>query len=79
MWKLNTQRRYTDFREARALQRSNKHGRIVLDGLKLAATMTRYSEQGPEYIKEIEQTIELNHLDKIDHLRLMNGEPIYFD
>jgi Bax protein len=79
IWKVNTQRRYTDFREARALQRGNKHGRIVLDGLKLAATMTRYSEQGPEYIKEIEQTIELNHLDKIDHLRLMNGEPIYFD
>jgi uncharacterized FlgJ-related protein len=79
IWNLNTHRAYAGFRKERAAQRGDQQGRITLDSKKLADTLTSYSERGTEYTKELKTTISYNRLDRADHLRLMEGEPIYFD
>lgn len=79
IWNLNTHRAYAGFREARALQRGEQLGRVVLDGIKLAGTLTSYSERREEYTKELQSTMNHNKLNIADDLRLIEGEPIYFD
>lgn len=79
IWNLNTHRAYEGFRKERALQRGETPGRIAFDGSKLAGTLTSYSERGAEYTRELQGTISYNRLGRADHLRLMEGEPIYFD
>jgi Bax protein len=79
IWNLNTHRAYTDFRKERAAQRGNRQGQIALDSKKLADTLTSYSERGTEYTEELKGTISFNRLDRADTLRLMEGEPIYFN
>jgi Bax protein len=78
IWNLNTHRAYADFRTVRAAQRGEQQGRITLDSKKLAGTLTSYSERGTEYTEELKSTISYNRLDRADHLRLIEGEPIYF-
>ncbi len=78
IWNLNTHRAYTGFRKVRAAQRGEQQGRITLDSKKLADTLTSYSERGTEYTEELKSTISYNRLDRADHLRLIEGEPIYF-
>lgn len=79
MWNLNTHRAYAGFRKERASQRGDRRGRIALNSQKLAGTLTSYSERGTDYTEELKQTISYNRLERADHLRLMEGEPIYFD
>ncbi len=79
IWNLNTHRAYAGFRRERAIQRGTTQGRIALDGAKLAATLTDYSERGAEYTAELQGTISFNRLERADNLRLMEGEPIYFN
>jgi len=78
IWNLNTHRAYAGFRKVRAAQRGEQQGRITLDSKKLADTLTSYSERGTEYTEELKGTISYNRLDRADHLRLIEGEPIYF-
>jgi uncharacterized FlgJ-related protein len=75
---LNTHNAYADFREVRATQRGDQQGRIVLDGKSLADTLISYSERGTEYTEELKGTISYNRLERADKLRLLQGEPIYF-
>lgn len=79
IWNLNTQRAYAGFRTERTAQRGNRQGQIALDSKKLADTLTSYSERGTEYTEELKGTISFNRLDRADKLRLMEGEPIYFN
>ena len=78
IWNLNTHRAYADFRKVRAALRGEQQGRITFDSRKLADTLTSYSERGTEYTEELKSTISYNRLDRADHLRLIEGEPIYF-
>jgi len=79
IWNLNTHRAYAGFRNERANQRGDQQGRIVLDSKKLADTLTSYSERGTAYTEELKGTISYNRLERADRLRLMEGEPIYFN
>ncbi len=79
IWNLNTQPAYAAFRKERAAQRGARRGRIALDGAKLAGTLTSYSERGAEYTRALQNTIRSNRLGRADNLRLMEGEPIYFN
>jgi len=79
IWNLNTHRAYAGFRKIRAAQRGEQQGRITLDSKKLADTLTSYSERGTEYTEELKSTISYNRLDRADHLRLIEGEPVYFN
>ena len=79
LWNLNTHRAYDDFRRLRAEFRDGRSGRVSLDGHALAATLLSYSERGEEYTKEIQGIIDYNRLTLADDLRLLEGEPIYFD
>ena len=79
IWNLNTHRAYADFRKVRAAQRGEQQGRVSLDSKKLADTLISYSERGTEYTEELKSTISYNRLDRADHLRLIEGEPVYFN
>jgi len=79
IWNLNTHRAYAGYRKERADQRGNSLGRIAMDSKKLAATLTAYSERGTDYTDELQETIRFNQLDRADNLRLIQGQPIYFD
>lgn len=79
IWNLNTHRAYAGFRKVRAAQRGEQQGRIILDSKKLADTLTSYSERGTEYTEELKSTISYNRLDRADHLRLIEGDPVYFN
>ena len=79
IWNLNTHRAYAGFRQERARQRGPSGGRSTVDGGKLAGTLTSYSERGEAYTKELQGTISYNRLGRADKLRLMEGDPIYFN
>jgi Bax protein len=79
IWNLNTHRAYAGFRKVRSAQRGGQQGLITLDSKKLADTLTSYSERGTEYTEELKSTISYNRLDRADHLRLIEGEPVYFN
>ncbi len=79
IWNLNTHRAYAGFRKVRATQRGEQQGRVTLNSNNLADTLTSYSERGTEYTEELKNTIKYNRLDRADHLRLIEGEPIYFN
>jgi len=79
IWNLNTHRAYAGFRKERASQRGEQRGLITMNSQKLADTLTSYSERGTEYTEELKGTIRFNRLERADHLRLMQGEPIYFN
>jgi Bax protein len=79
IWNLNTHRAYAGFRKERARQRGDELGLLAFDGHKLAGTLTSYSERGEEYTKELQGTISYNRLGRADNLRLMKGDPIYFN
>ncbi len=79
IWNLNTHRAYASFREERARQRGKQRGRMVFDSFKLADTLTSYSERGTGYTEELKGTMRYNKLRVADLVRLMEGEPIYFD
>lgn len=67
---LNTHRAYTDFRKQRAAARAEGQ---PLSGKALAASLSRYSERGAAYIKEIRQIIAANRLSTLDRSSLLEG------
>ena len=64
---LNTHRAYADFRRARAALRT---GGRAPSGPQLVGYLTRYSEQGSEYIQRIRSLMQSNDLTAFDRTRL---------
>ncbi|UUX50672.1 glucosaminidase domain-containing protein [Nisaea acidiphila] len=67
---LNTHRAYSEFRETRAALRrqgANPSGKT------LAVALSRYSERGAEYVKEILEIIGANGLSILDRSKLLEG------
>jgi Bax protein len=64
---LNTHRAYRDFRNARA--RMRKLGDAP-DGMKLAQSLTSYSERGRAYVTSIQRIIRTNQLSQLDKAQL---------
>lgn len=64
---LNTHKAYKEFRAARADLRAK--GKVI-DGMKLANTLYRYSERGAVYVSELHAIISGNELDMLDGARL---------
>lgn len=64
---LNKHRAYKEFRAARADMRTK--GQII-DGMRLANTLYRYSERGADYVSELHAIIGGNELDMLDGARL---------
>ena len=67
MANLNTHSTYRDFRERRRAAR--RSGRS-LDGHALAGALTRYSERGQTYVRDIRRIIAANDLTEFDTARL---------
>jgi len=67
---LNTNRAYREFRKHRASARAAGK---PLSGKALAAALSRYSERGEHYIKEIRQIIGTNGLSALDRSKLAEG------
>lgn len=63
IWNLNVGHAYGDFRRERQSQREAGQ---ELDGLALASTLTRYSERGEVYTREIRGMIRFNGLQLLD-------------
>lgn len=64
---LNTHRAYVEFRILRAEQRAKN---APINSAVLAATLSRYSEKGSEYVKLLRQIIAGNKLRTLDNARL---------
>jgi Bax protein len=64
---LNIHRGYAGFRELRARMRID--GRIP-DGFELARELTRYSERGLDYVRDVRGLIRVNKLGPLDRARL---------
>jgi Bax protein len=60
---LNTNPAYAEFRRLRGDMR--QHGE-ALDGYRLAGTLLRYSERGPDYIADVQRLIRANDLVRLD-------------
>ncbi|MEQ8332757.1 glucosaminidase domain-containing protein [Nisaea sp.] len=68
---LNTHGAYREFRKRRAAARAD--GR-PLSGATLASFLTRYSERGADYVKEIVSIIKSNNLSVLDRSYLVDGD-----
>lgn len=64
---LNTHNAYREFRDRRAGLRMRNR---PLDGYELAATISKYSERGPDYIRDVRAMIQSNQLRAFDGARL---------
>lgn len=71
---INTNEAYQEFREERAVQRSE--GKKFLDGYKLAKTLERYSERREKYVKTLQGIIKKNGLDKLEKVQLKQETPV---
>lgn len=69
MRNLNTHRAYRELRKLRAKLRAKG---APLDGYVLAGTLTRYSERGEKYIKNVRIIIDANNLLGLDDARLID-------
>lgn len=67
---LNTHRAYREFRKRRADSRAAGK---PLSGAALAKFLTRYSERGADYVKEILSLIHVNKLSVLDKSYLVDG------
>ncbi len=74
MKNLNTGSAYQEFRDKRAKMIANEE---PLSGTALAETLTRYSERGEEYIKDVKAVIRQNNLGHADDAVLDDG-PYYY-
>lgn len=70
---LNTGSAYQDFRDLRARMMANNQ---PLSGTELAETLTRYSERGAVYIKEVQAVIRQNKLGHADEA-VLEDAPYY--
>ena len=67
---LNTHPAHAQFRQLRAQMR--KEGDAI-DSMALAATLTRYSEEGERYVSLVQNVISENNLRRLDGRRLANS------
>lgn len=70
---LNTHDAYRDFRDRRAGLRLQSR---LLDGYELAGLITKYSERGPDYIRDVRAMIQTNQLRALDDARLDGSAPL---
>jgi Bax protein len=67
---LNSHPYYSEFRERRtAMRQSNDQ---TIDGMKLVATLIRYSERGEDYIATIQNLIRINRFTAFDDTKLLD-------
>lgn len=70
---LNTHNAYREFRDRRAgLRLQNR----PLDGYELAGLIGKYSERGPDYIRDVRAMIQSNQLRAFDGARLERRPPL---
>lgn len=69
---LNTHSAYREFRDRRASLRLQNR---PLDGYELANTLGKYSERGPNYIRDVRAMIQSNQLRAFDGARLERRPP----
>lgn len=79
LFNLNTHRAYEAFRRERERQRAGARGRTVFDGIALAGTLQEYSERREAYVDDLQGIMRFNRLGRADDLRLMPGDPVYFE
>lgn len=60
---INTHRAYLEFRQLRAKKRAEGE---AISGLELATTLSRYSQRGKAYVREIRSMIQQNNLQSMD-------------
>lgn len=70
MLTLNAHPAHRDFRDARALSRRTGHD---FDSIALAATLTRYSEDGETYVNLVQEVITVNNFQRFDSLPLTDA------
>lgn len=73
---LNKHRAYKEFRAARAEMRAQGQ---IMDGMRLASSLHRYSERGAAYVSELHAIIGGNDLGLLDNARLSQSgdlEPV---
>ena len=70
---LNTHNAYREFRDRRAGLRVQNR---PLDGYELAANIGKYSERGPDYIRDVRAMIQSNQLRAFDGARLERRPPL---
>jgi len=70
---LNTHNAYREFRDRRAGLRVQNR---PLDGYELAGTIGKYSERGPDYIRDVRAMIQSNQLRAFDGARLERRPPL---
>ncbi|MCB2182501.1 MAG: glucosaminidase domain-containing protein [Desulfobulbaceae bacterium] len=71
---MNTNRAYQEFRQERSKQRAE--GRKYLDGMRLSATLHRYSEERHRYVSILQGIIKNNHLSQFDGAGLADCTPV---
>lgn len=74
MLNLNTHNAYAELRNKRAELRKN--GKQIT-GLVLAEQLTRYSERGEDYVRDLKSLMEYNRLEPVDDAYLGNDPPIF--
>lgn len=79
LFNLNTHRVYDDFRRERERQRAGAEGASVFDGIALAETLQAYSERRQAYVDDLQGIMRFNGLDRADGLKLVPGDPVYFE
>jgi uncharacterized FlgJ-related protein len=79
LFNLNTHRAYEDFRRERERQRAGERGRVSFDGLALAGTLIEYSERRQAYVDDLQGIMRFNGLERADGLRLIPGDPVFFE
>lgn len=70
---LNTHNAYREFRDRRAGLRAQNR---PLDGYELATNISKYSERGPDYIRDVRAMIQSNQLRAFDGARLERRTPL---
>ena len=70
---LNTHDAYREFRTLRAEYRARGQ---ALDDMTAAATLSRYSERGADYVKTLHSIISYNKLQSVDKAHLSSGRAL---
>ena len=69
---LNIHPAYGEFRRTRAALRRQAGEGAGVEGLKLAASLVRYSQRGADYVRALKTIMGANDLDQFDKARLSN-------
>jgi uncharacterized FlgJ-related protein len=52
---------------------------VSFDGLALAGTLIEYSERRQAYVDDLQGIMRFNGLERADGLRLIPGDPVFFE